>query len=320
MKPYFYYKGICDLAKILTGKENIYLGIRPYGFHAGNASTMVVYPILLCRELEKLGKTPKFNFYVFINDWEQDSLEGPDIKLYPFNVLPKFTTWQYIKDPIDNNKNIVDYWETVIVNNVRMIKHYFPAVNIISSRNSELKNDPKMKECIIKTIKNPDIILNILKENTDKKILNSPVIFSSAVCRYCHAAKGDTTFNESENIISHKCKVCGRETKGEYEKFDYWLYHKPLALPRIAIFKIDLCITGSDHFYEGDFVVREKLFNAYGINMPLPKTLYAPSIFGSNEMVMGKSKGNAKSIDLDKLINLILENKNRKRIMILNKI
>lgn len=319
MKPYFYYKGICDLAKILKGDENIYLGIRPYGFHAGNASTMVVYPLLLCKELEKLGKTPRFNFYVFINDWEQDSLEGPNIKLYPFNVLPKFTTWQYVKDPIDSKKSIVDFWETVILNNVRIVKHYFPFVNVTSNRNSELKNNSIMKKCIIKTLKDPVTILNIFKKNTDKKILNYPAIFASAVCHNCHAAKGDTIVN-GKNEILHKCKVCGQATEGKYENFDYWLYHKPLALPRIAAFKIDLCITGSDHFDEGDFIVRRKLFEAYGFNTPLPKTLYASSIFGSNKKVMGKSKGNAKSIDLDKLINLILENRNRKRITILDKI
>lgn len=319
MKPFFYYKGVCKLSSKLKGDENIYLGIRPYGFHAGNATTMVAYPILLCRALEKLGKTPRFTFYVFLNDWEQDSLDGPNPKLYPFNILPKFTTWQYMKDPIDNNKSIVDYWETVIINNVKIIKHYFPEVKIVSCRNSQMKNKPEMKKCVLTTIENPNIMFTILKENTNKQILDSPISFSSAVCLFCHAARGETKVVDSETIL-HKCSICGKESSGKYRDFDYWLYHKPLALPRIEAFDIDLCITGSDHYEMGDFIVRKKLFKAYGIDRPLPTTLYTQSIFGTDGNVMGKSKGNAKLIDLDKLLNLILTNKGKGRIVIPDKI
>lgn len=317
--PYFYHKGICELAKVLKGDEKVYLGIRPYGFHAGNAVTLVIYPILLCRELKKLGKVPRFTFYVFLNDWEQESLDGPNPKLYPFNVLPKFTTWQYMKDPIDNERTIVDFWETVIVNNVKIIKHYFPKVKIIPRRNSEMKNYPEMRECILKTLSNQKLILKALEHNTKVRILNSPIIFASAVCPNCHAARGKTIVID-KNKIYHECKMCKKINEGEYEDFDYWFYHKPLALPRIAAFNIDLCITGSDHFKEGDFEVRKKLFEIYGIKTPVPKTLYSSSIFGGNKKIMGKSKGNAKLIDYDKLINLVMRHKNDKHIYIPNKI
>ena len=50
-KPYFFYSGIKELATTLSGKENIYLGIRPYGFHAGNKIPFVIYPMLLCEEM-----------------------------------------------------------------------------------------------------------------------------------------------------------------------------------------------------------------------------------------------------------------------------
>lgn len=36
MKAYFFQNGIKQLAREITGEENIYLGIRPYGFHAGS--------------------------------------------------------------------------------------------------------------------------------------------------------------------------------------------------------------------------------------------------------------------------------------------
>jgi hypothetical protein len=319
MKPFFYQKGICELASKLRGDENVYLGIRPYGFHAGNAVTMVVYPILLCRKLEEMGKIPKFTFYVFLNDWEQDSLDGPDPKLYPFNILPKFTTWQYISDPVNNQMSIVDYWEKVIVNNVEFIRHYFPSVKVISRKNSQMKNMSEMKRCVIQTLKNPDDVLKILKENTNKKVLDLPTIFSSAVCPFCHAARGETEVLEGDKI-AHRCNLCGKKSFGKYKNFDYWLYHKPLALPRIEAFNIDLCITGADHYEEGDFIVREKLFKAYGINRCSPMTLYTQLIFGTDEVVMGKSRGNAKLIDLDKLIYLVLTNKKTKKIVIPNKI
>lgn len=320
MKPYFHYQGICDLAETLTGNERIYLGIRPYGFHAGNATTLVVYPYLLCKELERLGKMPHFTFYVFLNDWEQESLDGPNPKLYPFNVMPKFTTWQYVKDPVDEKRSAVDFWEKVIINNINLVKHYYPNVNIIPSRNSQMKFYPEMKSTIYKTINHPEILMKILKKYTNKDILSEPAIFASAVCPYCHAARGVTSGNMSENTIFHLCGVCGKNTDGKYDDFDYWLYHKPLALPRIVAFNIDVCITGLDHYDEGDFVVKQKLLESYGFKYKYPKTLYSSSIFGMDGNVMGKSKGNAKLIDLDKLINLILSQKDSKKIILPDKI
>lgn len=103
MKPYFFQTGIKQLAQEITGKENIYLGIKPYGFHAGNMLPFVLYPMLLCEEVKKLGKEPEFNIFIFINDWEQDRLAGPNVKSYPFNVFPENTTFQYVSDP--KNKN-----------------------------------------------------------------------------------------------------------------------------------------------------------------------------------------------------------------------
>lgn len=53
----------------------------------------VLYPILLSEELKKLGKVPEFNIFIFINDWEQDKLAGPNVKMYPFNIFPENTTF-----------------------------------------------------------------------------------------------------------------------------------------------------------------------------------------------------------------------------------
>lgn len=316
MKPYFYLDGIRELADEFKGDENIYLGIRPYGFHAGNMSTLLIHPLLLCKEICKLGKIPKFNFFIFINDWEQQKLDGVNPILYPFNVLPKFTTWQFMPDPIDNRFSIVDFWEPVILSNVNIINHYFPKTTVKSVRNSTMKTLPIMKKCLLQTIKHPEVVLKILKENSTKSTLDK-AIYASAVCPKCNAARGNTKVI-SKNVILHNCSNCRTITKDKYENFEYWFYHKPLALPRIDAFKIDLCITGTDHYQEGDFEVRQKLFDAYKIKILCPRTLYTPTILGRNNLVMGKNKGNAENIGLDKLMQLIVENPTKDQIKIPN--
>jgi len=317
MKPYLYYEGLLNLSKELTGKENIYLGIRPYGFHAGNMSTLVVYPILLCKQLQKLGKTPSFKIFVFINDWEQNKLDGPDPKKYPYNTYPLDTTFQYTFDPQlpTKNKNVVNYWEPVIAENVMTLKRLYPKVTIKVIRNSQMKNDLRMKKCVLVTIKKPIILANILKKYGNKPLLEKPLVYSLAVCPSCHFAKGKTKVI-NRDIIVHHCEKCGKESTNNYKLFDYWLYHKPLALPRLEICKIDICITGADHYTEGDFLIRKALIKAYGAEVKTPKTLYAPIVLGSNGLPMGKSKGNAVTLPLEKLIDLNLINQNAKEIKI----
>jgi len=89
MKPYLYLAGLKKLAKKLKGNEVVHIGIRPYGFHAGNVFSLVVYPYILCREIEKNNKNAKLKFKISINDYEQDALDGPDFRKYPFNIYPK---------------------------------------------------------------------------------------------------------------------------------------------------------------------------------------------------------------------------------------
>jgi len=89
MKPYLYFSGLKRLAKEINGDEIVHIGIRPYGFHAGNAMALVVYPYLLCKYFEKEKRVARFRFIISINDWEQDCLDGPDPLEYPFNIYPK---------------------------------------------------------------------------------------------------------------------------------------------------------------------------------------------------------------------------------------
>ncbi len=313
MKPYFLYTGLLDLARELAGDEKIYLGTRPYAFHAGNAMTMVVYPLLLCQELKKLGKKPKFKFFVFINDWEQDKLTGPDVKTYPFNIFPLNTTFQYAINKEDPSQNIVDYWQSIIYSEIKKIQVQFPDVEVIPIRNSEMKTNPVMKRCVIYALGHPQEIAAILRKHTGKLTLEKPLSYVLTVCPECKTVKGTTEITADGSIL-HSCSNCEKHTKAPYDRFDYWFYHKPLAVPRLEICDIDLCITGFDHFDEGDYLIRQDLIKLLGSKAKFPKTLYTPTLLGKNGEIMGKSKGNAESISISILIKTVIENKDAEKI------
>lgn len=301
MEAFFYLNGIKKLSKKISGEENIYLGIRPYGFHAGNMLTLVVYPMMLCQQLQTLGIEPKFNIYIFINDWEQDGLAGPNLKDYPFNIYPQNTTFQFIK--MKNNTYLVDYWEPIIYENIARINKHFPRVKITTIRNSSLKTNPIMKKHLIFSINNPHIIANILRKHTKKNLLDKPLSFAMAVCPECNKVKGNSKYFRGK--IHHYCNNCNKLSINNYEYFEYWYYHKPLAIPRIEIFNIDICITGSDHYKEGDFKIRKSLIEKFNSKSNYPLTLYAPILYGRNGEIMGKSKGNYEDIKFNQLIKLV---------------
>jgi len=307
--PYLYFVGMQQLAKQLSGEERIYLGVRPYGFHAGNMSSLVVYPMLLCEELQKVGKEPRFTFYLFINDWEQDALDGPDLKKFPFNVFPKKTTLQYT--PFKKLLSVVDYWEPVIAAEVRVVEKYFPHVRVRTVRNSSMKHHPIMKAYLLKTLQFPDEIAAILKETSKFDVSGSPLHFAMAVCNACKQARGETRVigKPRNERIWHFCQYCHTETEGHYEDFDYWFYHKPLAVPRLEIFHIDVCITGNDHLVESDFTVREKLIKLFGALVNPFKTLYGPLVVGANNSKMSKSKKNDVSVGYQTMRQLIEKHK-----------
>lgn len=314
-KPYFFQDGINELSQELSGEENIFLGIRPYGFHAGNKIPFIVYPLLLCEAMQNVGKKPKFTFYLFLNDWEQDGFDSTytDIKTHPFNVLPKFTTFQYTLYE-GGGGSIVDYWESKIIEQVCIIKDKFPSVQLRCVRNSYMRDDPVMKDVVLKTIKNPHLVGKVLKETTGREILEYPYSYCRPICPRCKTAK---TFAKvlGEDDVHISCGNCGLERVYNYHLLHFWLYHKPLALPRIKRYNIDLCITGKDHYNEGDFTSRQKLFEAYEIKMDkMPKTLYAPTLYGRNGKPMGKSKGNYEDLPTQELYELVSSHINEDQI------
>lgn len=315
MREFFFDKGLKNLARKLKGDEKICIAIRPYGFHAGNQIPLVIYPFFLCEELRKNKKEPKFTIYLVFNDWEQLKLDGPNIKEYPFNVYPKDTTLQYTQDPSHTYKNIVDYWIPIITKDVKIIKKEFPLVQVKPILYSEFKNDKRLSVVLVKTLKEPETFFNILKKYTNKNLLPSPWKYIIAVCPKCKVTKGTTTLNKG-NKVKHFCNSCFKTSQGRLLDFDYWLYHTPLSLPRYQILDIDLCITGADKIDESDYIVREKLAEAYEINLKMPDVLYAPLVVDRKGHRMGKSRGNHKYVEANTLRKLILINRNKKIICI----
>lgn len=304
MKPYLYYEGLVKAAKSLKGTENVYLAIRPYGFHAGNMLPMVAYPILLCKEMVKLGKTPRFNFILFINDWEQDKLQGPDLDKYPLDYYPSNTTFRHVYLPNDEKVNMADYWTPKIAKEIGKIRSRFPGVTISPTKTSSMKYDKRTKKYILTTIAKPEILSNILGKyarRCDLKDNNIP--YAMAVCPECRKTIGRSSVI-NKDLIKHTCTNCGKNTVGSYDSFDYWFHYVPMTIPKYELHNIDLVITGGDHYHFGDNNVLKELAKAYRSKIHFPKTIYSPIVIGYNDLKMGKSKSNAVNISLNKILKL----------------
>lgn len=306
MGPYFAKQGLIALAATLRGDENIFIGIRPRGIHAGNKIPTIVYPYLLSKLVEQRGITPRFTINYFLNDYEQYTLLGPDKKKYPFNVLPDGQTLQFA--PYDETRSQADYWCPIIQKEVEnTLGKEIPTLNLVFIRNSSLKDEPIFKEVVIKTINEPEKLRNLFYKYSGKEIILKPSSYCMAICKKCQHPAHETKVINKETIY-YKChrSECGFEENASYSNLHFWLYHKPLAIPRIKLKEIDLCITGMDHFNEGDFIIRQKLFDFYGIKVKPFKTLYAPILIGTDgKLKMSKSKNNYYDMDFNKLLDLV---------------
>lgn len=297
-------KGIKELAQVVEGDESIHMGIRPFGFHAGNLVSLYVYPYLFCEEVEKNGKDVKFTFFISINDYEQDALDGPDYQKYPFNIYPKNTTLGYLKSNCTCHEKIIDHWFPIIKGAISKLNERFPNIKLFFIKNSELKNDLKFKEILTSTIKNPGEQADIYRRLTDKKILNSPVQFAGAVCPLCKLSKGDTSIDKvNGDYIFWKCKNCGISMNQPYSYFDYWFYHKPLFTARMSIFNIDITFSGNDHLDDGDYLVRKEFIKRFSPEINMPKMFFAPLVLTEDNKRMSKTQKNAKLGVPKKLIN-----------------
>ena len=303
MKPYLYFNGLKRLAQDVNGREVIHVGIRPYGFHAGNAMALIVYPYLLCKYLEKSGKRACFEFVVSINDWEQDELDGPDPRKYPFNIYPKNTSIYYIEDKKGCCGSVADHWQPIIEQNMLRLKNAFPAISFRFVRNSTLVSHPFCQSLLLETLKNPREQITLLKANSVSKVLKDPVQYAGAICPKCHRAHGVTRVLNDKKI-SWKCNECKHIQEGDIEQFQYWWYHKPMLIARLEIFKVDITLSGGDHYSEGDYKIRKAYIDRYSPTMREPYMLFTPTILAKDGQKMSKSRNNTAFANIEKLIKI----------------
>jgi hypothetical protein len=302
-KPFLYLDGLEEIVKELNGQEKIHIGIRPYGFHAGNALAFVAYSSLLCKKyLQSQNKEPEFQFIISINDWEQDALDGPDYRQWPFNIFPKTTTIQMLEHDSTGTK-MADFWQPIIESAVKFGLRNYPKVKVNFYRNSELKNTPEFRDVLIDTINNPLKQFQIYKNVSNFPVLDSPIGYASAVCPKCKKAHGTTKYIDGK--IHWKCSDCSFEKIDDYENFDYWWYHKMLLIGRIKLFKFDILLSGGDHFSENDFDIRKALIKEFLPDIKVPKMLFTPTLLSPlDNKRMSKTKFNIVYADLVKLIDL----------------
>ncbi len=301
MKPYLYLNGLKKLAKEAKGNEVIHIGIRPYGFHAGNAMALIVYPYLLCKYLKKEGKVPRFQFVISINDWEQDCLDGPNPIEYPFNIYPKNSSLQFTPDENGCCKSVVDHWKPIIEKSVIKLKKEFLDISLEFFKNSQLIKYLYCKKLLLETIRNPEAQLEIFKKFTHKKTLTDPLQYAGVVCSKCKRTHGRTTV-VGKNIVQWECRECGLLQKGDVSIFTYWWYHKPMFLCKIEILKVDIALSGGDHFSEGDFKIRGAFIQKFSPKTKEPKMLFTPTVIALDGRKMSKSRYNTAFADMRKLI------------------
>ncbi len=304
MKPYLYFDGLLKLVQDIRGDEVVHVGIRPYGFHAGNAMALVAYPYLLCKYLEKAGKKAKFKFIVSINDWEQDLLDGPNPREYPFNIFPKNTSIYYLKDESGCCKSSVDHWQPVIEKNLTHLKTKYPEISFRFVRNSELIEQPFWRELLVKTIQNPKEQFELLKTNSDKKTLEHPIQYAGAICPKCCRAHGVTKVSNG-GVVSWQCSECGFNLEDQLEKFQFWWYHKPMLLARMEVFGIDITLSGGDHYSEGDFNIRKAYIEKYSPSTKEPRMLFTPTVIALDGQKMSKSRNNTDYANIAELIKTV---------------
>lgn len=300
-KPYLFISGLREVAKNLRGDERIFIGIRPFGFHAGNIMPLIVYPYLLCEEVKRLGKPVEFKFYYSINDWEPDIPYGPDKANFPLNVWPKQHSLQFLQSNEDPDKTVVDFWQPIIEKHIRILLNHFNNVEIKVIRNSDLKYTNEFKKMILKTLKYPSDLGELMRANSGGNQLFGNVDFAGAVCPICKSAVGKTNI-DLNNKIYYSCFICFYLSDGEYEDFDFWWHHKPMWVARVEYLKIDLAISGGDHYSEGDFKMRAAAANFFDPEIVIPKMLFTPTLISVDGIRMSKTKGNSLFGRIDTLI------------------
>lgn len=287
MKPFLYLEGVRTLANQLDGTETIHMGIRPYGYHAGNTLTLEAYPRLLADAIAASGKEPRFTILLSLNDWEQDALDGPDIYKYPFDVGPRHTIIKHMR-----NGEIMAEWAPRIIKHVSALTEDYPGITVKPVYNSDLLEHPVTPGVIRRTLDSPEQIKEVLLRVSKKPTVGKHMHFCRPICPSCHSLQTEVV--TSADSIEVECRKCRSQDRGPYDQFDYWLYHKISFINRLAVYQPDVAISGGDHYLEADHHIRtalaSEIFN--DLSVTIPKMLFAPILLDANGVKMSKSRMN----------------------------
>ena len=322
-----FYVGLKKIAKNITGSEIITIGIRPFGFHAGNEIALLTYPLILCDLVKKRGIKPKFTFIISINDMEPHSLkylffdnnDRPVYKTYlesinennpyEYNIFPNRSSFQFTCDDKKCHNNIAEHWEEVIYMKLDLLKNSFPKVKIIFVQSSKLKNNKVFKKIIIDAIKFPRKFAELIKKYEpilDKKeFLN----FAGAICNNCGSAQGVT------KIIGNKVRFCCMNCKtiscALYENIEFWAHHLLILPARLKIFNVQIAIRGYDHYERHHIEINNDIYEKLFAEQLLLKTVITPMVMGADGKKMSKSRGNDTKLNSKLLVKLAQKCRNK---------
>lgn len=300
---FLFSQGIKELSYNLSGNETIHVGIRPFGFHAGNKLSLIAYPWLLAEHMYSLGIEPKFKLIVSINDWEPYSLRYLDPKDHT-NIFPQATSFQYTPDPFGCCRSIVDHWEPLIQKGMESLSQNFPKLTIEFHRNSSLKKFTLFFSFLKGTLHQAHIIRNTIEQANKDSIKCSKNQYAGAICPICKSAQGQTKYFIDDNMTQFKCQNCSAFSENSLNSFDYWWNHIPMFTPRLTIFNVDLCILGGDHLIQNTITIKDLLLTKLVPNFNVPMNLVTPILLSYDGMKMSKSMNNMIDIDIEQVLNL----------------
>lgn len=298
--------GISKVAHRLRGSERLHMGVRPAGFHAGNALALVVYPLLLLRELRRSGKLGSLTLFVSINDCEPTALAYPRGEWYPNNVVAGGPIFELAPDPDSCCPSLAQHHEPIIRERIGVLKEEFPDLSLEFVRNSELRVRPEFRSALIETLKRPAEIGECMSDSMRCPFDPRRAQFAGAVCPVCGATRGKTSIDErrADLGIRFGCAACGTVTEGNVDDFRFWWHYAALRAARAACFRFDVHLTGGDHVKLGDLESFAAVLSIVAPGTPVPNVLASPVLKGTDGRKMSKSFGNGEESSLSALLEL----------------
>ena len=324
-------KGLKKLANQVSGSENIAIGIRPYGFHAGNELTMYTYPWILCKMLKGMGKEPRFNFFICLNDieprrlkylyfekekgyfYKNEELIFTEEVPFEYNIFPRDTSFQYTPDTEGCCASMTDHWQKIIESKITRLKKDFPRINFTFIRASFMKNSPYYKQAIRFSLEKPEAFGKIVDKYEKVCFEKGFLSWSGAICPKCHTAQGKTKLSGEK--VSFECEQCKKKYSKKIDELSFWMHHLFIVPARLKMFGIDIFFRGYDHYSCKHIEMTEKLYEKLFKEKLAVKTIVPPLIVGSDGKKMGKTWANEKTIDSELLKELALSCNDEKIIL-----